>query len=101
MEGLRMAARDLLTMLSELTPEQRQRVDGALYGRHQISVGKVRAAVGIDWSKVAERGLRDEEEYYAAREVCEDPAAHGVDIDPSVLSVLMQRYEEELESNVS
>ena len=101
MEGLRMAARDLLTMIGELSLEQREQLDGALYGRHEITIGRVRASVAIDWTKVARRGLRNEEEYYAAREVREDPAAHGVDIDPAVLDNLVQRYEDDLESNVS
>ena len=55
----------------------------------------------MDWSKVAERGLRNDEEYYAAREVQEDSAAHGANIDRAVLSTLIQRYEGDLEANIS
>jgi hypothetical protein len=101
MKGLRMAARDLLTMLSELTPEQREQLDGALYGRHEITIGRVRAAVAVDWKRVAEHGLRNDEEYYAAKEVEEEPAAHGADIDPAVLRSLIQRYEDDREANIS
>ena len=99
--GLRMATRDLLTMIGECTPEQRDQLDGVLRQGHGLSVARVRAAVAIDWSRVAERGLRNEEEYYAAREVIDDPSAHGADIAEEVLRSLMERYEDELESNIS